>query len=140
MQRRAFLQLLSVGAAGAAVTALDPDLLRWVSGARTYFDIQRASGLWTREALKVGDIFSIDGVFALHPLTGREVRHPKRFTVTAAVSGAGPIPVELVYPRPIDRGIYANVSVDPYTGVRRYIMPTPRPRYTAPMTAQVLRG
>lgn len=101
MNRRSFLALLASGVAGAA---LDPERLLWTPGARTIF-VPPADG-WTREGRILvsepftrGDIFTIEGVFATNPVTGRQTKHLQRFVVTADVNGPT-ITVEKIHPPP----------------------------------------
>ena len=141
MNRRTFLRVLGAGVGGAAVAAVDPDLLRWVPGARTYFDIQRPSGLWVSEALNRGDLFTIEGVYAMNPVTMRQTPHLQYFTVTTDVVGQSALPRDVVYPSLRTRGAYANVSVDPYTAPgRRAVRPILIGAVTVPIHATHVDG
>ena len=75
MNRRLFLRLLGLGAAGAVV---DPDALLWTPGKKTIFlpaeRPMRIPGVtppdgWLAAAnsLRTGDIITIEGVYAINP-------------------------------------------------------------------------
>ena len=89
----------------AAGAALDPDFLKWEPGARTYFDMG-AGRDWTVMTFKRGDIFTIEGRYALNPVTGKVIPGQlQSFIVTEDVHADRP-DVELPYwPRFTRNGI-----------------------------------
>lgn len=73
---------------------------------------------WTNSTtgiLKAGDVITIDGVFAVNPVTKARLPFLKQFTVTAdANSGATTGPAALtIYPAIIASGAFQNVSAAP---------------------------
>jgi len=87
MDRRAFLRTLGLGAAVAAGMAVDPERLGWVKGARTFF-LPAPNPILVFDGLTIGDIFTIDGYFAVNPLNGRELSVPQTFVVTDVASSS----------------------------------------------------
>lgn len=109
MNRRSFLAWLGGTAAGVALApTLDLDKLLWQRGARTHFDIRRPSGLWASESLPVREIFTIDGHYAVNPLTVFPLGFLQNFVVTRDVS-AGHVSQEDIFPPIVTRGPYTNV-------------------------------
>ena len=122
MNRRAFLQTLAAGLAGAA---LDPERLTWKPGAKTHI-LPPAQG-WTRTASGLhvftrGDIITIEGEYAVNPATGRVTKRLKQFVVTADVRSDGSLATIPIAPAIIERGPHQNVgaSVDRAARVRPY--------------------
>lgn len=111
MDRRSFLRALGFGtvaAAAAATSVLDLEKLLWVPGEKTIC-IPPPSTLGV--ALTRGDIFTIDGVFAVNPLTLKPTGFLKQFVVTADVrSDAEFVPRGDMWPRLTTRGPYTTVA------------------------------
>lgn len=65
---------------------------------------------WAKE----GDVFTIDGVYAVNPVTKATLPFLKQFTVTADASSSGTGTVALtIYPAIITSGAFQNVSAAP---------------------------
>ena len=112
MDRRAFLARLGFGTVAAAAAAsgvLDLERLLWTPGERTIFLPPAVSPL--AEAFTVGDVFTINGVYALNPGTGQRTDHLQQFVATSDVQGV--LMTYNVYPRIITDGVYRNVSRSP---------------------------
>jgi hypothetical protein len=84
MNRRRFLQMLSAGAFGAM--ALDVEKLLWVPGAKTIF-LPPPKPVLSFVGLVPGDIFTIDGVYALNPITGEATKWLQDFILADSVTG-----------------------------------------------------
>jgi len=106
VNRRAFLGTLAAGLAGIA---LDPERLLWVPGQKRIFLPSPSPSLVTSTALTKGDVFTIAGVYAINPATGRTLTTLQNFVIIDDVS-AGPVAVASVIPRPMDTGPYRNVN------------------------------
>lgn len=106
MNRRAFLRALGFGtvaAAAAATGVLDIERLLWQPGERSIFIPEP-----TFEWLTKGDVFTIPGIHAINPMTGRQVEWLKRFVVIEDARACDPI--VNIYPPIIAVGPYRNVS------------------------------
>lgn len=109
MNRRGFLRSVLTAAAGVTISSLipdDPERLLWVPGAKTIFlppdqKIVEPTILAGSRLLKKGDVFTIDGVFAINPATGARTAHLQQFVVTSDVA-SGVVETNLIYPRPRD--------------------------------------
>ncbi len=110
MERRSFLRVLGLGATAiAAGLALDPERLLWVPGAKTFFLPSPATQkLVTSVGLTTGDLFTIDGVFSVNPLSGAATGYLQRFVVTADVH-SGAVPMDIVYPPLIEQGPFRTI-------------------------------
>lgn len=86
MNRRNFIHMLSAGAFGAMT--LDVDKLLWVPGKKTIF-LPPVKPVLSLPGLSVGDIFTIDGVFVQHPVTGQTLRYLQDFVVTDMTASSG---------------------------------------------------
>lgn len=106
MNRRAFLASLGIG---AAAIALDPELLLWKPGARSIFLPTPAPSLVTSVGLTIGDVFTIDGLYAINPVTGRGTGYLQNYIITATTE-AGEISPAIVCPRIVTSGEYQNVQ------------------------------
>ena len=108
MDRRAFLRRLGFGtvaAAAASTGALDIERLLWRPDEKKIF-IPPAPKF---EPFQVGDVFTIEGRYALHPVTMRRLPMLQRFVITATVDGSTDVvPFEAMRPIPLDDGPYAN--------------------------------
>lgn len=125
MERRAFLTLI----ASAPIAALAPwpmySVLRaeaartkyWpmVDGANQAGPSLVADGFEPSATIAIGDIFSIDYTYSVHPATGAPLAVPRTFVVTATVTankqGQAVLPI---YPPIIPTGYYQNISNSPY--------------------------
>lgn len=105
MHRRGFLSLLGSAAVGLA---LDPEQLLWRPGQKTIFLPPAKPSLWSSMALQIGDVFTIDGVYAVNPVTYRPIGYLQNFVITANAN-SGPIDRGLVYPPMVFDGAYINV-------------------------------
>lgn len=85
MNRRAFL---AGAAAIAAAAVLDPERLLWVPGAKTFFlPSPKPEPVIAACAFHRGDVITINGLYARHPITDRELPFLARFIVTDDVQG-----------------------------------------------------
>lgn len=112
MNRRAFLSTLAAGLAGAA---LDPERLLWRPGAKAIFLPPKPS-LLAPIGLTRGDVFTIEGVYAINPMTYEPVERLLQFVVTADVSAGEP--VRRMSPHIMGDGPYRNVSRAPFQHAR----------------------
>lgn len=115
MNRRKFLAGLGFGTVAAAAAAsgvLDVERLLWTPDERTIFLPPAIAPL--SEALTIGDVFTIDGVFAVNPLTRKAMSHLQIFVATRNVSGV--LTADRVLPRMFETGQYQNVSRSPVVG------------------------
>lgn len=112
MNRRKFLARLGFGTVAAAAAAsgvLDVERLLWVPGEKTIFLPPAISPL--SQSLTMGDMFTIEGVFAVNPATRRVTQHLQRFIVTHNTTSV--LAADIVHPRIIADGCYQNVSRSP---------------------------
>ncbi len=101
MNRRSFLHTLATGlAATAALAVVDPEELIWRPGAKTIFlpAAKAETAAETLSGLTIGDIFTIDGVWSVNPLTGRSIPFLQQFVVTSSVVGKDSALIEMVHP------------------------------------------
>jgi hypothetical protein len=106
MKRRAFLATLAAAAAGLA---LDPERALWVPGAKTIFLPTPPPTVVSPVALTRGDIFTMSGVFSVHPQTGQILNHLQQFVITEDVS-AGDVALAHIHPQTRHNGEYRNVN------------------------------
>lgn len=111
MDRRSFLRALGFGtvaAAAAASSVLDIEKLLWVPGEKTIVvPLARTLGV----ALTKGDIFTIEGVFAVNPFTLNPTEMLQQFVVTADVrSDAEFLPRSAMWPQLMTHGPYTTVA------------------------------
>lgn len=104
MNRRAFLATLASAAAGIA---LDPERALWVPGRKRIFLPAQPPSLWSPVALHAGDIFTIAGVYAVNPITQRNLDGLQNFVITTN-SRSGRIDPSLLMPRMVSDGVYRN--------------------------------
>lgn len=81
ISRRGFLGALS---AFAATAVLDPEMLLWKPGAKTIFLPTRQPAAMSLHGVQVGDVFTIDGVWAINPSTAYPTGVLQQFVVTSA--------------------------------------------------------
>lgn len=105
ISRRGFLTALAGLVAAPALLKAAPDAEAY----RAAGEALNALPGPTSYTLQKGDVFTIEGVYALNPLTYQATAHLQRFVVTADVSGVS-VPIEAIYPRMLQRGEYANVT------------------------------
>lgn len=112
MNRRSFLKWLGGTAAGvAAAHTLDLDKLLWVPGEKTIFIPPPPVGeTWLSTALHLqkGDLFTIEGIYALNPLTYQDSGVLQQFVITDDV-GPGGITANVMWPPIIEEGPYSTV-------------------------------
>lgn len=145
MNRRVFLSTLAAVVAGAA---LDPERLLWRPGAKTIFlPSPKEVGQFTHtaiagDALRVGDVITIDGVYAVNPKTGITTAYSQMFVIRNTSTAEGY--VELSFNPPVTHGIMRTVpdkvshgrrqfsrrsaEADPYAADRRLLVAPGRKR------------
>lgn len=106
LTRRSFLGAIGLAAAGLA---LDPDRALWVPGQKRIFLPAQSPSLWSATELNAGDIFTIDGMFAVNPKTYCETGFQQTFIITANVH-SGRIDPSMICPRLVFEGPYQSVS------------------------------
>lgn len=114
MNRRSFLASLGFGtvaAAAAANSLLDVERLLWVPGEKTIFLPPPIAPLGF--GLMRGDVFTIEGVYAVSPTTYHTLPFLQQFVVTADVLSGATLGMEQLHPRIIPDGAYMNVSASP---------------------------
>jgi hypothetical protein len=118
VNRRAFLQRLGFGTVAAAATAtgaIDIERLLWVPGEKTIF-IPTPTIAPLYEPLRKGDVFTIEGRYAVNPSTYRTLPYLQKFVVTDDVSSGQVLPVSLIVPHIITSGPYQTTTGKPQTG------------------------
>jgi hypothetical protein len=115
MHRRGFLKAIGIGAAAVAAG----DLLNLVSApaART---ISTSHWHGTGDPFAVGDVFTIDGRYALNPITRQPTRHLQQWVVTRVDSSG-------LSASPAPRVPYLTDRWDPPTTGARHDGMDPRP-------------
>lgn len=116
IDRRAFLRRLGVGtvaAAAAAIGVLDVEKLLWVPGEKTIFIPPPPTIAPLGISLIRGDVFTIEGVYAVNPLTYKTLPLLQRFVITADVTAGRPLMERDVIPRLLTGGPYQTVSASP---------------------------
>jgi hypothetical protein len=101
MNRRDFL---TRAAMVAGLLAVDPEFMLWQPTRARIVVPPLPTLLFHKDAFAftMGDVFSVEGVFARNPITRELTPHPQLFVVTRDVQAGQPISVDLVHPR-IDR-------------------------------------
>lgn len=95
MNRRTFLRWIAGTAAGVALApALDLDRLLWEPEKKTIF-IPAPPKV---AVFQVGDIITIEGQYAINPMTGQYTAHSQQFVVTADVYGGATVTVQPYQP------------------------------------------
>lgn len=113
IDRRAFLRRLGFGtvaAAAAATGMLDVERLLWAPGEKTIFIPPQPTIAPLGTLLRKGDVFTIEGRFALNPVTRRATGLLEQFIVTSDVSEGELLQAVQIVPRPVVDGCYANVT------------------------------
>lgn len=85
MNRRAFLSTLAAALTGAA---LDPERLLWVPGKKTIFLPPPKKII---SAFVIGDVITINGVYAVNPVTYQTTKFLQQFVVTGHAASGDPI-------------------------------------------------
>lgn len=106
LSRRGFFG--SVAAFAAACT-LDPELLLWKPGEKTIFLPPLKGSLIAGKPLLKGDIFTIEGIYAVNPVTFKTMDWLQHFVITSDVS-SGEVSTENICPSMVFNGVYTNVS------------------------------
>ena len=109
MNRRAFLQTLAAAVAGAT---LDPERLLWRPGAKSIFLPPPPSLLAPTELLR-GDLFTIEGVYAINPMTYAPIERLQQFVITADITAGTPVD-RCMSPHIVADGPYRNVNRAPF--------------------------
>jgi len=112
LDRRTFLSCLGFGtvaAAAAATGAIDVERLLWKPGERTIFipPPPKIEPIYT--SLSKGDVFTIEGRYAINPRTYQPTGNLQWFTVTADVHGET-VTAEKLWPQIIIEGPYQNTT------------------------------
>ena len=122
MNRRAFLQSLATVAAGVV---LDPEMLLWRPGVKRIF-LPSPPSLLAPIDLWPADMFMLEGVNAINPMTWRHTEHLQYFIVTE-FTRKGESVTPHIWPRPVAEGPYQNVSRLPFRNAQVIIGRTGRP-------------
>ncbi len=116
IDRRAFLRRLGFGtvaAAAAATGVLDVEKLLWTPGEKTIFIPPPPTIAPLVTSFVRGDVFTIEGVYAVNPATYKALPFLQRFVVTADVSAGKVLAVADVTPKIITVGAYTNAAHEP---------------------------
>lgn len=105
--------LLSTFLAASGVSALDPERLLWVPGAKKIFiPAPKPAHIW-----KVGDLLTIDGCYKVNPqsldrevanVNGKQIKFPQLFHVFQIKSNGDIV----LFPPIIESGHYKNVDLE----------------------------
>ncbi len=83
MDRRSFLRVLALGAASVAIGAtIDPERLLWVPGAKKIFLPPAKPVVRFSDHFAVGDVFVIEGRYAVNPQSLKSTGQLQQFVVT----------------------------------------------------------
>lgn len=104
MNRRSFLSRIGAVAVGLTLARHLPGI------APRQLTITSPDGIYASETLQCGDMFTIDGRYAVNPLTRQPTTVLQRFVVTDDVT-AGRVPDDLIYPNIRTSGPYTNAHV-----------------------------
>lgn len=85
LNRRGFIGLLAGAAIAPFLPAVTLNGQPWPEPA----DLSKPA--FTSEFLRKGDVFTIQGRYALHPVTGKPTAHLQQFVVTSVVGGSASI-------------------------------------------------
>jgi len=113
LDRRTFLRRLGFGtvaAAAAATGAIDVERLLWNPGERTIFLPSPPTIEPLYGSLVTGDIFTIEGYYALNPRTYKATSQLQQFVVTADIQGGEVLTIESIFPKLITEGPYQTVT------------------------------
>lgn len=108
MNRRDFIARLLGGAAGAALAAtVDLEQLLWVPKPIITVPAMPTRLAFHPDAFKLalGDLFTLDGRFAVNPVTGETTKHPQYFVVTSVTESGGEF-----WPPIVTEGRYRTVG------------------------------
>ena len=108
MNRRHFLRTLATVAAGVV---LDPEMLLWRPGVKTIF-LPPPQSLLAPCNLTRGDIFTVEGVYAINPMTLDVLLYEKQCVITANVRQGESVRGRF-WPSFQSEGFYQNVSNEP---------------------------
>lgn len=86
MTRREFLKTFGVTAAAVTFCAT-PYSLAEEAAYRDEVEGKSAIAVADKMLLRVGDVFTIDGYFAINPVTRKSTEHLQQFVVTAVEAG-----------------------------------------------------
>lgn len=117
MNRRGFLATFAAVAAGVV---LDPERLLWLPGAKTIFLPAPKPTLATSEALTIGDVFTIEGVYGINPRRLESTGYLQEFVITKHYVSPGDVNLNDICPRIVTDGHYRNVTA--FSG-RNRVMP-----------------
>lgn len=84
MNRREFLAALGLGAAAVTFNGLP-----WPEPTPIVDGVVGAPTVSLAEAFRVGDVFTIEGRYAVNPITREATRHLQTFVVTSVTDGGG---------------------------------------------------
>ena len=105
MNRRSFLTRIGVAVVGLTLARHLPGIAPPVPPVLT-----PPAGIYASDSLQCGDMFTIEGRYAVNPLTRQPTAMLQRFVVTEDVS-AGLVQEETIYPSMLTSGPYANVHI-----------------------------
>ncbi len=113
--RRGFLQSIGALVLGAAIAvkaeAFEPLAQMFSDGIKTTTDLMR------------GDLFTIEGVYAVNPMTYATTKMLQKFVVTADVTSGEYLDEDVIYPRIMTAGPYQNVSNQPKPHAKLSVFP-----------------
>lgn len=115
--RRGFLQYIGAAVLGAALALKAP--------IESAIDTAFSDGIATPWALSVGDCFSIEGVYAINPITYARTNRHQLFVATQAVEAGEFIDEDSVWPKLVTEGTYQTVSQQPAPGAKVGLMVAP---------------
>lgn len=120
IDRRAFLRRFGFGTVAAAAAAsgvVDLERLLWVPGEKTIF-LPEPDILPVAFDLAVGDLLTVEGWYALNPITLKPTTLLKQFLVTQNMKSGGVLQESRLYPKVIREGCYSNTWAPPVKGQR----------------------
>lgn len=100
--RRGFFKAIGAGVLGMALALKVPE--------KDAILAAFSDGLTSPVTLRVGDVFSIEGVYALNPITGVNSGRLQTFVTTVKVDRGELFDADAIWPQMQTEGIYANVS------------------------------
>ena len=115
--RRGFLRSIGAAVLGASLALKAP--------IESVIDRAFSDGIATPWALRAGDCFSIEGVYAVNPITLWPLANHQLFVVTQPVEAGEFIDEDTIWPKLITDGPYQTVSQQPLPGAKLGLMVAP---------------